>query len=96
MSQHVASRSSYFAVFGALMALTALTVGVALVDLGVLNPIVAMTIAVIKATLVLLFFMHLRYGPRLNWLVAGASLFWLAILFSLLLGDYATRVAITL
>lgn len=96
MSEHPASRASDLAVFGALMALTAITVGVATVDLGVLNPVAALTIAVVKALLVLVFFMHLRYSSRVTWLVAGAGLFWLLILFGLLMGDYATRVPITL
>jgi cytochrome c oxidase subunit 4 len=50
-----------------------------------------MTIAVVKALLVLLYFMHLRYGSHLNWIFAGASFFWLAILLSLTVGDYLTR-----
>ena len=96
MSEQVVSRSSYVAVFAALIVLTAVTVGVALVDLGVMNPVVAMTIAVVKALLVVTIFMNLRHSARLTWLVAGASLFWLLILFALLLGDYLMRVPVRL
>ena len=49
-------------------------------DLGLANPIVALSIAVLKATLVVLFFMHLKYGTRLTWVIAGAAVFWLGIL----------------
>ena len=95
MDEQVVSRSSYVAVFAALIVLTAVTVSVALVDLGVMNPVAAMTIAVVKALLVVTIFMNLRHSARLIWLVAGASLFWLLILFALLLGDYLMRTPVT-
>jgi len=95
MSEHTVSRNVYFAVFGALIVLTVLTTAVAMVDLRVFNPIVAMTIAVTKATLVVLFFMHLRYSSRVTQLVAGAAIFWLILLFGLTLSDYLTRIPIT-
>ncbi len=88
---HVASRTTYFGVFSALMILTVVTVLVAFVDLGLANPIVALSIATLKATLVLLFFMHLRWSSRLTWVFGGSALFWLGILFVLTLSDYATR-----
>jgi len=91
MSAHTVPRRLYFAVFGALMVLTAVTVAVAFVDLGFLNIVVAMSIAVIKALLVVLYFMHLRYGRRLTWVFAGAGFFWLAILLSLTVSDYFSR-----
>jgi cytochrome c oxidase subunit 4 len=91
MSDHTVSRRVYIMIFLALMVLTAITVAVAFVDLGLLNIVVAMTIAVVKALLVLLYFMHLRYGSHLNWIFAGAIFFWLAILLSLTVGDYLTR-----
>jgi cytochrome c oxidase subunit IV len=56
---------------------------------------VALSIAVLKATLVVLFFMHLKYGTRLTWVVAGAAVFWLGILLLLILSDYAARVPVT-
>jgi cytochrome c oxidase subunit 4 len=94
MSEHVVSRNVYFAVFAALILLTGLTTTVALFDLGVFNPILAMTIAITKATLVVLFFMHLRYSSRVTQLVAGAAIFWLLLLFGLTLSDYLTRIPI--
>jgi len=93
MSEHIVSRKMYFGVFGALMVLTALTVVVANIDLGstLLNTIVALTIAVIKAVLVVLFFMHVRYSSRLTWVFVGAGFFWLVIMVALTLSDYLTR-----
>ena len=58
---------------------------------GPLNAVVALTIAVVKATLVVLYFMHVRYSPRLIWLVIAAALFWIALLFALTISDYSTR-----
>jgi cytochrome c oxidase subunit 4 len=91
MSEHIVSRKIYFAIFGALMVLTVITVLVARVDLGVLNNIVALTIAVLKATLVVLYFMHVRYSSRLTWVFVLAGLFWLLILMTMTLTDYQTR-----
>lgn len=91
MSDHIASKSTYYLIFLTLMVCTAITVGVAFVDLGPLNAVVAMTIAVFKATLVVLFFMHLRYSSKLTWAVVMGSVFWLAILLVMTLGDYLTR-----
>jgi len=71
---------------------TGLTVTAAFYDFpGPLNAIVALTIAVVKATLVILYFMHVRYSSRLIWLIISAALFWLAILFALTISDYWTR-----
>jgi cytochrome c oxidase subunit 4 len=71
---------------------TALTVLAAFYDFpGPLNAVVALTIAVIKATLVVLFFMHVRYSGRLIWLVIVAGLLWLAIMFAITFSDYWTR-----
>jgi cytochrome c oxidase subunit 4 len=91
MEHVIVPRSTYYAVFAGLIVLTGVTTGVAFFDLGLLNPIVALSIAVLKASLVVLFFMHLRYGSRLTWVVAGAAIFWLGILMVLILSDYATR-----
>lgn len=91
MSEHVTSRKVYFAVFAALLVLTAVTVIVANFDLGWANNVVALGIAVTKALLVLWFFMHLRYSTRVTMLTALAGFFWLAILISLTLNDYLTR-----
>ena len=71
---------------------TTLTVIAAQADFpGPLNAIVAMTIAVFKATAVVLYFMHVRYSSRLIWLIVGSALFWLVILFALTFSDYSTR-----
>ena len=87
---HVAPKSLYYMVFLALVVGTILTYAVALVDLGPLNNIVMLAIAVTKATLVVLFFMHVRWSTRLTWVVAGSGIFWLLILFSVI-ADYMTR-----
>jgi cytochrome c oxidase subunit 4 len=92
MSEHIVSIRVYATIFLALMAGTALTVWAGLRDFpGRLNVIIAMTIAVIKATLVVLYFMHVRYSARLIWVVFTSALFWLVILFALTLSDYWTR-----
>jgi len=92
MSEHIVYLKVYFTIFIALMVGTALTVWAGLQDFpGPLNVIVALTIAVVKATLVVLYFMHVRYSSRLIWVVFASALFWLGILFALTLGDYWTR-----
>jgi cytochrome c oxidase subunit 4 len=91
VSGHVVPIGVYVAVFAALLVLTALTTAAAFQDLGPLNNVVALGIAVLKATLVVLFFMHVRYGTRLIPLVVAAGLFWLVILIVLSLTDYLTR-----
>ena len=93
---HVTSVGLYLAVFGALMVLTFATVMVARLDLGWANDVVALTIAVTKALLVLIFFMHLRYSTRLTVLTAMAGFFWLAILLVLTLNDYFTRGSVSI
>jgi cytochrome c oxidase subunit IV len=92
MSEHIVSIRIYFVIFLALILGTALTVVAGLQDFpGPLNVIIALTIACIKATLVVLYFMHLRYSNRLTWVIFIAALFWLAILFALTFSDYWTR-----
>jgi len=92
MSEHIVQPRVYITIFLALMVGTGLTVVAALYDFpGPLNAVVALTIAVIKATLVVLFFMHVRYSGRLIWLVIGSAIFWLAIMFALTISDYWTR-----
>ncbi len=95
--EHVVVRPrTYFAVYIALVLLTALTTFVAFFDLGLANPIVALSIAIFKATRVALFFMHLKYGSRLTWVFVGSALFWLAILLLLILSDYAARTPVSI
>ncbi len=91
MSETIVPTRVYYGVFLALMILTGLTTWVAFFDLGLLSPVVALTIAILKASLVVLFFMHLRWSSRLTWVVGGAGLFWVGILFVLSLSDYLTR-----
>lgn len=91
MAEHVSSTKSYIFVFLALAVLTVITWGVALVDLGWANDIVALTIAVTKALLVILFFMHVRYSTRLTALTAIAGFFWLGLMIFLTMNDYWTR-----
>jgi cytochrome c oxidase subunit 4 len=65
---------------------------VAYFDLGPFNTVAALGIAVFKALLVVLVFMHVRYSPKLTWAVAIGSIFWLGILLVLTMADYLTRV----
>jgi cytochrome c oxidase subunit IV len=88
---HSAAPKAYFAVFAALMLFTALTVWAAFQHLGVWNTPVALTIAVTKAILVALIFMHLKDSPRLTILVVAASVLWLAFLIVITVSDYVTR-----
>jgi cytochrome c oxidase subunit 4 len=78
-------------VFGALILGTILTVAAAKVDMGALNNIVMLAIACTKASLVILFFMHVRWSSRLTWVVAMAGFFWLLILFGIGMSDYMSR-----
>jgi cytochrome c oxidase subunit 4 len=92
MSEHVASRKSYIVIFLALLALTAATATVAFVNLGILNPVVALGIATTKALLVALFFMHVKdTSERMIKVVILSGLFFLLLLLTLTLADYATR-----
>ena len=88
---HVLPLRIYFGVFFALLVLTGTTVGVAFIDLGPFNNVVALGVAVLKATLVILFFMHVRYSTRLTAVVIASGIFWLAIMVGLTFVDYATR-----
>jgi cytochrome c oxidase subunit 4 len=91
MSGHVVPKKLYFFIFGSLLALTALTTGMAYVDLGKGNTVVALAIACCKATLVILFFMHWRWSTRLVRVVILSALLWLAILISLTTTDFFSR-----
>jgi cytochrome c oxidase subunit 4 len=91
MSEHIVSRKTYFTIFIALMILTGLTVWVATFDLGRMNAVVALTIAVIKALLVVLYFMHVRYSSRLTMVFVAAGFVWLIIMVGLTMSDYLTR-----
>jgi cytochrome c oxidase subunit 4 len=88
---HVAPKSMYYMVFLALIVGTGLTVAAASINMGPFNNVAMLTIAVIKATLVILFFMHVRWSSRLTWVVAMSGFFWLLILFGMGMSDYLTR-----
>ena len=81
----------YAVILGILVIGTCLTYWAATQDFGVGNPVIALTIACTKATLVILFFMHVKYSPGLTRLVIVAAFFWLAILIALTLSDVFTR-----
>jgi cytochrome c oxidase subunit 4 len=96
MTHHIVPTRLYVLVFAALLLLTALTVVAGFYDLGggrlhYANAVVALTIAVSKATLVVLYFMHVRWSSRLTWVFVGAGVFWLMVLIVLTLSDVLTR-----
>ena len=92
MSEHISSVKLYVAIWLALMAGTILTVVVAEIDLGPLNPVMALAIATTKAVLVVLFFMHVKYAhERLTKLVIVTAIFFFLILLALTMADYTTR-----
>ncbi len=82
---------TYYLTALALMILLALTAFAGLQDLGAWTPVVAIGIAIAKAALILLVFMHLKFSDRILWVVAGGGLLWLCILFTLTLSDYFAR-----
>jgi cytochrome c oxidase subunit IV len=88
---HVSPKKVYYTIFGLLMVLTAITVTVAFLPLGRLNFPVALSIAILKATLVVLFFMHVKYSSALTKLICGTAFFFLLVLFGLTLSDYMSR-----
>jgi cytochrome c oxidase subunit 4 len=92
---HIVSIPLYLMVFGVLMVGTVITVLVAHVDLDRIfpgaNTLVALTIALVKMTFVVLWFMHVKYSSKLIWLTAAAGFFWLAIMFAFTMQDYLTR-----
>ena len=91
MSEHIVPRTTYFTVFALLLVGTAATVIAANIDFGRMNDVIAITIAVTKMMLVLLFFMHVRYSSRLIWVIVASMFFWLLILLLLTLTDYSSR-----
>lgn len=91
MAGHVLSKKLYVTIFVLLILLTALTTGVAYIDLGAWNIVAALAIAVVKASLVVLFFMHLKYTPGMARIALAAAVGWLAILLVLTFADLHTR-----
>lgn len=90
-NNHIVSPKIYLGVLAILLVGTALTVAAARVDLGGLNIVVALSIAVIKASFVVLYFMHLKYSHRLNWVFGASALLWLALLIGGTLTDVMAR-----
>lgn len=88
---HISPKRTYYTIFALLMGLTVVTVFAAFTHLGIFNFPVAIGIAITKATLVILFFMHAKYSSRLTKLFVGMSFFFLMILFTLTLTDYLSR-----
>jgi len=91
MSQHVVPLRVYFTIFATLMVLTGLTVWVATIDLGALSSPVALTIAVAKALLVVLYFMHVRYSDGLTQIAIVAGVLFLILMIGLTMGDVVSR-----
>jgi len=89
--KHIVSPLTYFIIFIALLIGTAITIGASFLELGAWNPIIALAIAVTKATLVVLFFMHIKYSSRLMKLTVGAGLFTFLVLVGMSLSDYISR-----
>jgi cytochrome c oxidase subunit IV len=92
MSEHIVSSKLYWTIWIVLICLTGLTAWIATVDLGPFNTVVALLIATIKATIVVLFFMHVKYtSEKLTKMVIASAMFWLFLLLSLSMADYTTR-----
>jgi cytochrome c oxidase subunit 4 len=88
---HVSSKRLFVTIFVTLIVLTAVTVLIARQDFGSLNTPIALAIAGVKATLVILFFMGVKYNTPLTKVVAASGFLWLIILFGITMGDYLTR-----
>jgi len=88
---HIVSPVIYIIIGGSLLVLTGLTVGAAFLELGIFNPIVALLIACIKAILVVLFFMHVKYSSKLTKLTVFCGLFTFLTLIGMTLSDYISR-----
>jgi cytochrome c oxidase subunit 4 len=92
MSEHIMSSKFYYTIWIALLCLTGITVAASRIDLGPFNAIVALVIATVKALLVVLFFMHVKYtSEKLTKIVIVSAIFWLFLLLALSMADYATR-----
>jgi cytochrome c oxidase subunit 4 len=95
MSEKIVSTSTYVAVLLTLLVLTALTVGISFLPLPPIGHVIAgLSIAALKASLVVLIFMHALHSPRITWCVIVVCIAWLLILFSLTYSDYLTRGAL--
>jgi cytochrome c oxidase subunit 4 len=88
---HISNKSLFYTIFGTLIVLTLVTVLIARQDFGAMNTPIALAIAGFKATLVILYFMGVRYNTPLTKVVAASGFVWLIILFGITMGDYLTR-----
>ncbi len=88
---HVVGPKTYGIIFGSLLIFTALTVFASYLELGVFNAVVALGIACIKAVLVILFFMHVKYSSRLTKLTVAAGFFTFFVLITMSMTDYISR-----
>src|SRR3954470_23576757 len=88
---HIVPKRVYFLVFATLIAMTWVTAWISTVDLGRLNIFVALSIAIFKASLVILFFMHVKYGTRLTKMIVLAGIYWLILLLFIAMLDLWTR-----
>jgi cytochrome c oxidase subunit IV len=91
VEHHIVGPKTYGLILLILLCLTALTTGIAFVNLGVFSPIAAIGIAVLKATLVILFFMHVKYSSRLVKLTVASGFFTFLVLITMTLSDYMSR-----
>jgi len=91
MSVHVVPFKIYTVIFAMLLMLTLITVDVATYNFGLMNIYIALAVATVKATLVILYFMHVKYAPPLVGVFAAAGFIWLAILLTFTLSDFLTR-----
>ena len=91
MSEHIVPTRVYYLIFAALMVGTYLTVQAAFIDLGAFNTVVALAIACVKATLVILFFMHVKYSTKLTWLFVAAGFVWFLIMVCITMTDFVSR-----
>lgn len=89
--EHIVSPKVYLLIGGALLVLTATTTAVSYVELGVFNAVVALAIACIKMTLVVLFFMHIKYSSKLTKLTVAAGFFTFLVLITMTMTDYVSR-----
>ena len=92
MSEHIMSSKLYYTIWIVLLCLTVVTAAVSFVDLGRFNTVIALVIATVKALLVVLFFMHVKYtSEKLTKIVIASAIFWLFLLLALSMADYGTR-----
>ena len=94
MNNHILPRKVYYRIWLALLALLLLTWGLAQINLGPFNIVAMLIIAMLKTVLVIMFFMHVKYSPRLIWVFVAAGFIWLLIMIDLTLSDYLTRGAV--